>query len=125
VTPVPVVLTGAVRSLKAAAGEDARFRRPWISFEKLRRFQRDEDSEDILAYQWWLLNPPVTPDGRQRAFAPKRGAPGDDWKNTLRTVLDDKNVMYDPVIYALAAGLSCLVSASDDALLASYAQVLK
>jgi len=33
--------------------------------------------------------------------------------------------MYDPVIYALAAGLSCLVSASDDALLASYAQVLK
>ena len=125
VTPVPVVLTGAVRSLKAAAGEDARFRRPWISFEKLRRFQRAEDTEDILAYQWWLLNPPVTPDGRQRAFAPKRGAPGDDWKNTLRTVLDDKNVMYDPVIYALAAGLSCLVSASDDALLASYAQVLK
>jgi hypothetical protein len=136
-TPVPVVLTGAdVRPLK-----EARERRRWGPtrgrFMKLRRFQRDGDwdedgeyigqdlrNEDILAFQWWLLNPPVAPDGQQRAFAPRRGTPGDDWKNTLRIVLDDKNVIYHPLIYTLAGGLSCLVSACDDALLASFAQVL-
>lgn len=122
-TPVPLVLTGAdVRSLKHARN-DALFGRDWIKFELLDRFMR-EQNEDILAYQWWLLNPPVALDGQQLAFAPKRGGTG-DWKNALREVLDDKDAIYDPVVYRLAkTQTSGLVSASDDALLASYAQVL-
>jgi hypothetical protein len=135
-TPVPVVLTGAENddALKGVL-EGRRFGGAhWIDFVPLRRLRgdRDEDdggmggaprNEDVLAYQWWLLNPPEALDGRQLAFAPRRGAP-DDWKNAIRTTLRRLNCMYDEVIYDLAAGSSSLVSASDDYLLESYAKVL-
>lgn len=136
--PVPLVLAGAdVRALKDLREGRPYGRPPWMDFLPLRRFYQDQDKdedgrdvdpvlreEDVLAYQWWLLNPPRTHGGQQLAFAPKRGVP-EDWKSMLRITLRHLDVMYDDRIYEYAAGLSCLVSASDDALLASYSQVFR
>ncbi len=68
-SPVPVVLTGAdMGSLK-----EARQRRwngkLWMGALPLDRFSTEED-EDLLAYQWWLLNPPSD----KPVYAPRRGA---------------------------------------------------
>jgi hypothetical protein len=127
-TSVPVVLTGAGPHLLSKARERGwtdgeADRTGWIHFEELKRFSAP-DEEDILAYQWWLLNPPAQLSGDQRAFAPRRGVP-DDWKNILRTVLDAIGPVYHDVIYRLAADQPTFyASGIDDALLASYAKVL-
>jgi hypothetical protein len=86
---VPVVLTGADAGLLAEA-RLVRFNgAAWARFAPLGRFRSDdEDPEDILAYQWWLLNPPE----RTPVYAPRRGA-DESWQGQLRWVM--RNTLYD------------------------------
>jgi hypothetical protein len=99
--PVPVVLTGADTGALATARHD-KHGAPWVTFLPLGRLSdHDDDPEDLLAYQWWLLNPPE----RTPVYALKRGAdPG--WQNLLRWVM--RNVIYDETElfgFAKAAGI--------------------
>jgi hypothetical protein len=88
--PVPVVLTGADTGALATARQE-RHGAAWATFLPLSRFRDgDDDPEDILAYQWWLLNPPE----RTPVYAPKRGAdPG--WQDQLRWVMSNARAIYD------------------------------
>lgn len=99
--PVPVVLTGADTGALATARHE-KHGAPWATFLPLGRLRdHDDDPEDLLAYQWWLLNPPE----RTPVYALKRGAdPG--WQNLLRWVM--RNVIYDETElfgFAKAAGV--------------------
>jgi hypothetical protein len=91
---VPVVLTGADTGLLA----EARVRlghAEWARFAALGRFRSDDaDPEDILAYQWWLLNPPE----RTPVYAPRRGV-DESWQGVLRkamgkTTLADQDELF-------------------------------
>lgn len=86
--PVPVVLTGADTAALATYRHD-KHGAPWAQFLPLGRLRdHDDDPEDLLAYQWWLLNPPE----RTPVYALKRGAdPG--WQDMLRWAM--RNVIYD------------------------------
>lgn len=115
--PVPVVLTGAdARELHEVL--EAGWRGPaWVRCVPLGRFS-SEDDEDILAYQWWLLNPPET----EPVFAPKRGA-SSGWQKQLRWVMEHSaKALYDgKVLFGFARTLDeSLISDRDDDLLASY-----
>jgi hypothetical protein len=114
--PLPVVLTGAdVDPLKSA-----RLRRwsdkPWAIAEPLDRFPVDKD-EDLLAYLWWLLNPP----DRKPVYAPKRRAP-EEWGNLLRLFMRD--CIYDEdKLYSFAGNAPVFfTSEMDNDLLASFAR---
>jgi len=90
--PVPVVLTGADTGALAAARQ-AKHGAAWLKFLPLGRLRDgDDDPEDILAYQWWLLNPPE----RTPVYAPKRGA-GPGWQDQLRWVMSNAEAIYDEV----------------------------
>jgi CHAT domain len=115
--PVPVVLTGAdveQLSVHKLRKGDAQ---PWGKAAKLDRFAI-EDDEDLLAYQWWLLNPP---DG-EPVYAPRRDAPP-GWRKTLRWIM--RNVIYDQTEFFGWAGTAddYFTSERDDDLLASYVRV--
>jgi hypothetical protein len=87
--PVPVVMTGADTG-ELADARHARYNgAAWAKFAPLDRFNSDDDDpEDILAYQWWLLNPPE----RTPVYAPRRGAHR-DWQGQLRWVM--RKSLYD------------------------------
>jgi CHAT domain-containing protein len=115
--PVPVVLTGAdTRDLHDVL--EGSWRGPsWVRCAPLGRFS-SEDDEDILAYQWWLLNPPE----EEPVFAPKRGV-SSEWQAQLRWVMDNAaKALYDEkVLFGFAKTLvGSLTSDRDDDLLASY-----
>ncbi len=115
--PVPVVLTGAdTRELHEVL--DGSWRGPsWVKCAPLGRFST-EDDEDILAYQWWLLNPPET----EPVFAPKRGV-SSGWQKQLRWVMEFKaKALYDgEALFGFARMLDdFLTSDRDDDLLTSY-----
>jgi hypothetical protein len=114
--PLPVVLTGAdVDPLK-----NTRLRRwngkPWVIAQPLDRFPVEED-EDLLAYLWWLLNPP----DRRPVYAPKRRAP-EEWGNLLRLFMRD--CIYDEdKLYSFAGNAPVFfTSEMDHDLLASFAR---
>jgi CHAT domain len=116
--PLPVVLTGA----DTDAIREARLTRwsgkTWVKPMPLGRFSSDDD-EDVLAYQWWLLNPPED----QPVYAPKRDAP-DDWQELLRASMEDRPLYPDLHLYKWAQKARYfLTSDTDNALLAGYAQV--
>ncbi|MGD0247368.1 MAG: hypothetical protein ABSB59_44580, partial [Streptosporangiaceae bacterium] len=117
--PVPVVMTGAdVDPLK-----EARLRSwnglAWVLPEPLDRFTTD-DEEDILAYLWWLLNPPK----KERVYAVSRTAlPG--WPGLLRLFLQASPVYPGDNLFVVAKTMSdYFTPGNDDELLASYAKVL-
>jgi hypothetical protein len=114
--PVPVVLTGADTGELRRALEGRLRGRSWVKCAPLDRFSSADD-EDILAYQWWLLNPPES----QPVYAPKRGA-GDDWQGSLRFVMNlFPGSMYEPaVLFGFVKTLAEFTSDMDDDLLASY-----
>lgn len=114
--PLPVVLTGAdVDPLKSA-----RVRRfgdkPWAVAEPLDRFPVKGD-EDLLAYLWWLLNPPE----RRPVYAPRRRAP-QEWGDLLRWIMQD--CIYDEdKLYGFAVNAPVFfTSEMDHELLASFAR---
>ena len=118
---VPVVLTGAdVHQLKTA--RETKLAWPtWIEFLRLDRFSKASD-EDILAYTWWLLNPPAN----ERVYAPKRGA-SDGWRDLLRLHLEVQGAPLYPAraLYAwVKVARDYFISDNDDAMLASYAKVM-
>ena len=126
--PVPVVMTGADSGEQGRPLKDARLSRyrdaNWIQFaplDRLRGEDADHGAEDILAYQWWLLNPPEqTP-----VYAPKRGG-SLDWHDQLRWVMRT----YAPSLYDKQALFGFAKSHSvyftenmDSDMLASFAKV--
>jgi len=119
--PVPVVMTGADIGELANARHGKWNGAAWAKFARLDRFRnQDDDPEDILAYQWWLLNPPdQTP-----VYAPRRGAdPG--WQSQLRFVM--RNVIYDETElfgFVKASGF-VFTSEMDDDILDSYARTAR
>jgi len=115
--PLPVVVTGAdIDPLKST-----RLRqwsgRPWVKAAPLDRFPTEAD-EDLLAYQWWLLNPPE----RKPVYAPRRSAP-QGWRKMLRWVMQDciydENKLFG---WAEAAQEDYFTSEMDYDLLASFAR---
>jgi CHAT domain len=114
--PLPVVLTGADTGELRRALEGRLRGRSWVKCAPLDRFSSTDD-EDILAYQWWLLNPPES----QPVYAPKRGA-ADDWQRSLRFVMNlFPGSIYEPaVLFGFVKTLADFTSDRDDDLLASY-----
>lgn len=113
--PLPVVMTGADSDERGSQLREARLEKyngaTWIRFEPLGRFRSDDDDpEDILAYQWWLLNPM----GRHPVFAPRRGSTN-DWQGILRQHLGDKRKpLYDePSLFGMAQALVPFFFTSD------------
>jgi len=115
--PLPVVATGAdIDPLNTA-----RLRRwsgkPWVKASPLDRFPVEAD-EDLLAYQWWLLNPPES----KPVYAPRRSAP-QGWRKVLRWVMEDciydQNKLFG---WAEAAQEDYFTSEMDSDLLASIAR---
>ena len=83
--PVPVVLTGAGTGELAEMQVEKSTAR-WVHFLPLGRFRSDDDDpEDILAYQWWWLNPE---DRDTPVYAPRRGA--EDWHDLIRNSMDER-----------------------------------
>jgi hypothetical protein len=139
--PVPVVMTGMDVGLVNYAREHAWAGPPsWINCLPLGRLTADKDragnllsgttqradeiavkDEDLLAYRWWLLNPPPG----ELVYALSRTAlPG--WPDVLRHVLKDAPVYPGQALFDLARVLTdYFVSADDDALLAEYAEFLR
>jgi CHAT domain len=129
---VPVVLTGAdVHQLRSA--REGKLSGPaWIRFLPLDRFSKDKDKrgdevdpsikdEDILAYTWWLLNPPPN----ERVYAPSRGA-SDGWRDLLRLHVEDAPLYPERKLYMWArVARDYFTSENDDALLASYAKAMR
>ena len=113
--PVPVVLTGADTGELRRALEGRLRGRSWVKCAPLDRFSSADD-EDILAYQWWLLNPPES----KPVYAPKRGA--HDWEGTMRFVMNLlPGPMYQPdLLFGYVQTLADFTSDMDDDLLASY-----
>jgi hypothetical protein len=114
--PVPVVVTGADTVLKE---ERSGWRgKAWVKCAPLGRFSAVDD-EDVLAYQWWLLNPPA---GRP-VYAPRPGGT-QRWRKVVRLAMPTWPRIYDEeqLLSWLAAIEDDFVSDTDDALLASYAQ---
>jgi hypothetical protein len=85
--PVPVVMTGAdvdpITSTRTRAWSGKR----WATAAPLDRFPKAND-EDLLAYLWWLLNPP----GGKPVYAPRRSGP-QGWPDMLRWIM--RNCIYD------------------------------
>jgi hypothetical protein len=122
--PLPVVMTGAGGAEQGSQLEEARLKHrgaAWIRFEPLGRFRCDDsDPEDILAYQWWLLNPP---QGRREVYAPKRGSTL-GWHDLLRLVMQD-GALYDEKRLFLFAKMAVdyFTADTDHDVLANFAKV--
>ncbi|MBO0806664.1 MAG: hypothetical protein J2P25_26735, partial [Nocardiopsaceae bacterium] len=114
---VPVVLTGADEGDLASARERLSGS-GWAKFLPLRRFRADdEDPEDILAYLWWLLNPPEqTP-----VYAPKRGTDPADWRDLLRHAMRNAAIYDEEELFGWAkAARAFFTSDTDDDILRGY-----
>ena len=115
--PLPVVATGADTPALSSVRKDRWNGRKWVKAAPLDRFPVDAD-EDLLAYQWWLLNPPE----RKPVYAPRRSAPP-GWRKQLRWVMQDciydENKLFG---WAEAAQEDYFTSEMDSDLLASFAR---
>lgn len=120
--PVPVVMTGVEAEVLKAPWNNRVSAKPWFKSAPLGRFPTKDD-EDILAYQWWLLNPPkpLSPEDKRPAYAPKRGA-SPNWHRMLRHAM--RNCIYDEVeLFGWAeSAVDYFTPDADDDLLASYAK---
>jgi hypothetical protein len=93
---VPVVMTGAkITGLANASNGLPRIPCSAV-FLEFGRFSR-EDDEDLLAYQWWLLNPPPG----THAYAPIRKA-SSQWPQRLRFSLEKDPVYPGARLYTWA-----------------------
>jgi len=120
--PVPVVMTGAGGAEQGSQLEEARLKHrgaAWIRFEPLGRFRCDDsDPEDILAYQWWLLNPPLD----RKVYAPKRGSTL-GWQALLRLFMQDKALYDEKALFAFATtSVDYFTADTDNDVLAGFAQ---
>jgi CHAT domain len=121
--PLPVVMTGACGDEQGSQLEEARLRHRgagWIMFAPLGRFRCDDsDPEDILAYQWWLLNPPQS---RREVYAPKRGSTL-GWHALLRLWMQEKELYDEQGLFAFAkASVDYFTADTDDDVLTGFAK---
>ncbi len=114
--PLPVVATGADTDPLKSTRLRRWSGRPWVKAAPLGRFPTADD-EDLLAYQWWLLNPP----DRHPVYAPRRRAP-EEWGDLLRWAM--RKCMYDEdELYGFASRARIFfTSEMDQDLLASFAR---
>jgi hypothetical protein len=114
--PLPVVATGADTDPLKSIRQRQWNGKPWVKAAPLGRFPTADD-EDLLAYQWWLLNPP----DRRPVYAPRRRAP-EEWAELLRWIM--RNCIYDEdELYGFASRLPVFFSSEmDQDLLASFAR---
>jgi hypothetical protein len=114
--PLPVVVTGADTDPLKSTRLRQWSGKPWARAAPLGRLPTDKD-EDLLAYQWWLLNPP----DRRPVYAPRRHAP-QEWGDLLRWVMQD--CIYDEdKLYGFASRAAVFfTSEMDHDLLASFAR---
>ena len=123
--PVPVVMTGACGAEQGSQLEEAwldHHGAGWIKFEPLDRFRSDDDNpEDILAYLWWLLNPP---QGRSQVYAPMRGS-SLSWHGMLRFVMQDKALYDEQVLFTFVKELvpDYFTADADNDVLAGFARI--
>jgi hypothetical protein len=129
-TRVPVVLTAAdVREVKNA--RDRLGGRYWIRFLPLDRLAGEEDAngaevdpairdEDILAYQWWLLNPKAN----EQVYALSRTAPP-RWEPLLRLYVRNARIYPEVELYEFVKKAPFIFTPGDDnVLLSTYARIL-
>jgi hypothetical protein len=117
--PVPVVLTGADVDPLTETRLRAWNGLSWVLSEPLDRFTT-HDEEDILAYLWWLLNPPP----KEHVYAIARTAPP-GWPQLLRLFLRAYPLYPADNLYVVAKAMSdYFTSGNDEELLASYAKAL-
>jgi hypothetical protein len=115
-------MTGAGGAEQGSQLEEARLKHrgaAWIRFEPLGRFRCDDsDPEDILAYQWWLLNPPLD----RKVYAPKRGSTL-GWQALLRLFMQDKALYDEKALFAFATtSVDYFTADTDNDVLAGFAQ---
>src|SRR5262249_15008171 len=125
--PVPVVMTGADVRQPGDPFHDGLASRKgagWFRAYELDRLRgvkdglEDPDPEDILAYQWWLLNPP---EGRP-VYAPKRCS-HTGWHCQMLWVM--RNVIYDELelFEFVKSSVDYFTADADNDVLASFAKV--
>jgi hypothetical protein len=114
--PLPVVATGADTDPLRSARQRRWSGKPWVKAAPLGRFPVAED-EDLLAYQWWLLNPPE----RKPVYAPRRDAP-QGWRGMLRWVMQDCIYDEDKLYGWAEVAQDYFTSEMDHDLLASFAR---
>jgi hypothetical protein len=100
---LPAVLFGKVtvaNGRRITEASDAHRGAGWWSCRSMRLFRdlaADQSSdEDVLAYQWWFLNPSPTVAGLEKVLAPRRVA-DNDWAEVARLVMEESEDVYDPV----------------------------
>jgi hypothetical protein len=130
-TPVPVVCTAADGTRLRDAREHHWSGETWIDVLPLGRLSKDRDAanelvdeavrdEDILAYQWWLLNPAKK---GERVYALSRSAQS-DWPGIMRRLLEKAPVYPREELRQVAELMfETFTWGNDDALLARYASV--
>jgi CHAT domain len=116
--PVPVVLTGADTDELQRARLERCNGAAWAKFAPLGRFRADDEyPEDILAYLWWLLNPPE----RTPVYAPRRGINHSDWQDMLRHTMRKAAIYDEDELFGWAkAAKMFFTSDTDGDILASY-----
>ena len=123
--PVPVVMTGACGAEQGSQLEEVwldHHGAAWIKFEPLDRFRSDDDNpEDILAYQWWLLNPP---QGRSKVYAARRDS-SLSWHRMMRFVMQGKALYDEQVLFEFASTLvpDFFTEDTDNDVLAGFARI--
>ncbi|HEU4349733.1 MAG TPA: CHAT domain-containing protein [Actinoplanes sp.] len=127
---LPAVLFGkqAVANGARLAEADARYRgATWWRCRSVQHFRdiaaRNGSDEDVLAYQWWLLNPEPNLGGLGQVLAPRRIA-DNPWADVARTVMLDSRQVYDGELLGRIAALGLqkkwFSGSDDDAILRAY-----
>lgn len=124
--PVPVIMTGADGAEQGLPLLEARLNRfhgaSWIEFQQLGRLRsEDSDPEDILAYQWWLLNPARD---KQPVYAPRRGSSPAGWHGLLRWAMAERRLYDEQALFGFArVARDYFTPDMDNDVLAAFAKV--
>lgn len=124
--PVPVIMTGADGAEQGRPLLEARLNRfhgaSWIAFHPLGRLRsEDSDPEDILAYQWWLLNPARD---KEPVYAPRRGSSPVGWHELLRWAMAERRLYDEQALFGFArVARDYFTPDMDNDVLAAFAKV--
>jgi hypothetical protein len=127
---LPVVLFGKQTVANGERLADAKARwagAGWCQFHRVRHFRDIAASEgndsDVLAYQWWLLNPEPALGGPAQVLAPQRTA-NNPWADVARLAMHDSRQLYSGERLAKFAAVALrnnwLTGSDDDAILRAF-----
>ncbi|MFC7530845.1 CHAT domain-containing protein [Actinoplanes sp. GCM10030250] len=99
----------------------------WWSLRDVRNFRelalRNNSEEDLLAYQWWYLNPAPATGGPATVLAPRRVA-NNLWAEVARLKMEESHQVYDPVRLSrfakFAVERAWFTTSTDDEILRAY-----